>query len=115
MFLLTVRTLGWIGELLSDVKSTTAVDLEEGDTATTGHVGNLDELDASESFRRGRLYLVTVERFEVVEIAQLAGLTHAFTTGESLMSVELETIVNVVKVADVQQKRGDCCACTTLA
>ena len=45
----------------------------------------------------------------------MARLAHTFATGEPLMTVELEAVINVVKVAHEEQKSTDGCACPSFA
>ena len=58
---------------------------------------------------------MAIEGLVVIEVAQLARLTNSLATSESPMTVKLKTIVNVVKVAHVEQKGADCGACATFA
>lgn len=69
VFFLAVLLLCRISEDLSDVKPSTTVDLEEGDTATTRDVGYLDKLNSSESLSGGRLNFVAIARLKVIEVA----------------------------------------------
>ena len=67
----------------------------------------MHELDASEALRSRRLYLVSKECLEVVEVAQLAGLADALAAREALVAVEFEAVVHVVEVADEEQNRAN--------
>ena len=88
-----------VGECLSNVQTATAVDFEEGNTATAAHVGHLNELDAPKTLRCRRLYLATVESLEVVEVSELAGLADAFAASEAHMAVVLQALVHVFQEA----------------
>ena len=48
--------------------------------------------NTAKSFYRGRLDLLLVVTFKIIEIAKLAGLTDAFAVRESLVAVETQTI-----------------------
>ena len=75
----------------------------------------MNELDASESLGSGRLDLVPKEGFKVVEVSELAWLTDTLSTSESLMTVELEAVVHVAKVAHKKKECTYCSACPTFA
>jgi hypothetical protein len=106
------------GRILKDlvhIQSTTLENLEERQTAVSRHGGHFVELYTSKSLHSWTLHLISIKRLVVVQVAQLAGLTHSLATCEALMSKKAETVVNIIVKAHVQEKSTDSCACSALA
>mmetsp|Transcript_13354 Transcript_13354/g.16905 ORF Transcript_13354/g.16905 Transcript_13354/m.16905 type:complete len:312 (-) Transcript_13354:178-1113(-) len=104
---LAVLLLRRVGKGLADVQTATAVDLEEGHAAAAAHVWHLHELNAPEALGRRRLDLLSVEGFEVIEVPELAGLTHALAACEAHLSVKLQTLVHIFKEAHEEEHSAD--------
>ena len=98
--------------MFANIESTTAINFKERYTATTRNIWNLDELDSAEPFGARWFNLVPEEGLKVIEVTQLAWLTYTFTTGEALMPVKLQTIINVAKVSHEEKQGTDRCACS---
>lgn len=58
---------------------------------------------------------MTIERLEVVQVAQLARLTHTLATGEALVAVELKAVVHIVEEAHIEQECANSRACAPLS
>ena len=112
---LAVVLLSWTSELPSYVQASATKHLEVRLAATMRYVRHLHKLDSSELLRAGRLYFTSIEGLKVVQIAQLAGLTDAFTAGEALVSEKSEAIVHIIEVAHEKQDCADGRPCATLA
>lgn len=56
-----------------------------------------------------------MEGLEVIKIPKLARLAYAFTASEPLVTVEPETVVEIVIVATEQKDRADCSTGPALA
>ena len=112
---LAVLLLRWVGESFPNVKPTAAVDFEKRYAPTATHVGNLDELDASEALCCWRLDLVPEESLKVVQVAQLARLTDSFSASEAHLAVVLEALVNIVQEAHEKEDGTDGSPCATLS
>jgi hypothetical protein len=98
-FLLGVETISWIGEHLLCVKSLAQIHVKEGVASATREVWHVKKLDSLEAFEAGRLDLMTIKGFKVVEVPQLTWLTHSFATSEPLMSIEPEAVIHIIEIS----------------
>ena len=57
---------------------------------------------------------MSVECLEVVKVSELAWLTHAFSVGESSATIETETVIHIVKVANIEKYGADGSTCSSL-
>ena len=114
VLLWTVLFLGRVCENLAYIKATTGVDFKVWHTATTWYSRHLDELHTAKALRSWWFDLTPEECLKVIEVAQLARLTHAFTASESHMAIELEALVHVFKITQEKEYRTYRCTCAPL-
>jgi hypothetical protein len=113
--LLVVRLSCGVDKRFDDIHAFAVKYLEEGDATSSAHIGNLVKLNSAQPLYRGRLDLLFVKGFEVVNVPKLARLTHSLAAGEATVAVKTKGVINVVEKSKEQEHSNDGGASSALA